>query len=248
MRASLLSRPAGHRTPGETAGAPRARIGLTARQDIALTAMLVLLGGLLFVVTPLAALGVGISRFLISLLVLAFSLLVILIARNQIAALIAWAGAGAIAIGAALVLLAPPSSASAIVAIHAATTTGMLICSYVIARVLFAPGPITLHRVIGAIVLYLNLGLAFATMYRLLCDILPGALQGIETGTSEMKTFSSLIYFSLVTLTSTGYGDVLPLHPVARSLTNLEAVLGQIYPATLIAAMVTQHLDWRHHR
>ena len=54
--------------------------------------MLVLLCGWLFIVTPLAALGICISHLLISLLVLAFSLLVILIARNRTAALIAWSG------------------------------------------------------------------------------------------------------------------------------------------------------------
>jgi hypothetical protein len=209
--------------------------------------MLVLLGTLLFVVTPLAALQSGIPRILISLLVLAFSLLVILIARNRIAALVAWAGAASVATGTALVVIAPATSYTATVAIHAATAAGTLICSYVIARALFAPGPITLHRVIGAVVLYLNLALVFATTYRRLYDIVPGALQGVEFGKDEIQMFSSLVYFSLVTLTSTGYGDVVPIHPVARSLANFEATIGQIYPATLIAALVTQHLEWRRH-
>jgi hypothetical protein len=250
MRASVSLRAAGHtapRTAAKTAGVSPDPLGLTARQDRALTAMLVLLAGLLFFVTPLAALGIEISHLLISLLSLGFSLLVVLIARNRIAALIAWTGAGSVAAGTALALLGPSSWSSAVVAIHSATTVGMLICTYVIARALFAAGPITLHRVIGAVVLYLNLGLAFAMMYRLLCEISPGALQGIDVGAGEAQTFSALSYFSLVTLTSTGYGDVLPIHPIARSLANLEAIIGQIFPATLIAALVTQHLDWRHH-
>ncbi len=45
----------------------------------------------------------------------------------------------------------------------------------------------------------------------------------------------NLIYFSFVTLTTTGYGDIVPLHPYARSLANIEAVIGQLYPATLLA-------------
>ena len=248
MRANLLSTPTGNGTPAAAAETSPARIGLTARQDLALTAMLVLLGGLAFIVTPLAALGIAISHLLISLLALAFSLLVILIARNRTAALIAWTGAGSVAVSTALILLAPPVSFSATVVIHSATALGMLICSYVIGHALFAPGPITLHRVIGAVVLYLNLALAFATLYRLLCDIFPGALQGIEVATGETQTFSALVYFSLVTLTSTGYGDILPIHPVARSLANLETVIGQMYPVTLVAALVTQDLEWRHHR
>jgi hypothetical protein len=54
-----------------------------------------------------------------------------------------------------------------------------------------------------------------------------------------------MIYFSFVTLTSTGFGDIVPIHPLLRSLANVEAVIGQLYPATLIAALVTQHLDAR---
>jgi hypothetical protein len=45
-----------------------------------------------------------------------------------------------------------------------------------------------------------------------------------------------------VTLTTTGYGDIAPLHPFARSLANIEAIIGQIYPATLLARLVTLEL------
>ena len=114
-----------------------------------------------------------------------------------------------------------------------------------VAWALFASGLITIHRVIGAVVLYLTIGLAFATLYRLVCDIVPDALQGIATGADALQTFNSMLYFSLVTLTSVGYGDIIPIYSVARSLANLEAVIGQIFPATLIAALVTQHLAWR---
>jgi hypothetical protein len=51
-----------------------------------------------------------------------------------------------------------------------------------------------------------------------------------------------LICFRFVTLTTTGYGDVFPLHPIARSLCNLEAIFGQLYPATLLARLVTLEL------
>jgi hypothetical protein len=49
-----------------------------------------------------------------------------------------------------------------------------------------------------------------------------------------------------VTLTTTGYGDIVPLHPYARSLANIEAVIGQLYPATLVARLVTLELKSRH--
>ena len=234
------------RAAAEREGVAPESLGLTAGQDIALTAMLVLQGILLFIGTPLAALGVGSSRLIISLLLLVFALLVILIARGRTAALVAWSGAGCVAIGAVLVIAAPSSrSFSSTVAVHSASALGMAVCSYVIARALFAPGPITLHRVIGAVVLYLTVGLVFATTYRVVLDIVPDALRGIEAGVDEIQTFSAGVYFSLVTLSSTGYGDIIPIHPIARSLANLESIIGQMYPATLVAALVTQHLEWR---
>ena len=51
-----------------------------------------------------------------------------------------------------------------------------------------------------------------------------------------------MIYLSFVTFTSTGYGDIVPVHPLARSLCNLEAVIGQLYPAILIGRLVTLEL------
>ena len=56
----------------------------------------------------------------------------------------------------------------------------------------------------------------------------------------------NLIYFSFVTLTTIGYGDVVPLHPYARGLANVEAIIGQLYPATLLARLVTLELAVRH--
>jgi hypothetical protein len=50
-----------------------------------------------------------------------------------------------------------------------------------------------------------------------------------------------MLYFSLSALTTTGSGDILAVHPLVRSLANLEAVIGQLYPATLLARLVTLH-------
>src|SRR5260221_5186339 len=56
---------------------------------------------------------------------------------------------------------------------------------------------------------------------------------------------SNLIYFSFVTLTTTGYGDIFPVHPIARSLCNVEAIFGQLFPATLLARLVTLEIEHR---
>jgi hypothetical protein len=55
----------------------------------------------------------------------------------------------------------------------------------------------------------------------------------------DLALASSLFYLSFVTLTSTGYGDIVPVHPLARSLCNIESIIGQLYPATILARLVT---------
>lgn len=54
-----------------------------------------------------------------------------------------------------------------------------------------------------------------------------------------------MVYFSFVTLTSVGYGDIVPVNPIARALSNLEAIPGPLYLATLLARLVTLELDQR---
>lgn len=63
----------------------------------------------------------------------------------------------------------------------------------------------------------------------------------MPTPPTTTRTPASCFIFSLTTLTSTGYGDILPVHPLARSLANLEAVIGQLLLAVLLARLVSQH-------
>jgi hypothetical protein len=59
---------------------------------------------------------------------------------------------------------------------------------------------------------------------------------------------NAITYFSLSALTTAGFGDIVPMHPFARSLANLEAIIGQLYPATLLARIVTLELAHRRAR
>jgi hypothetical protein len=104
------------------------------------------------------------------------------------------------------------------------------------------------HRIIGAVLVYLNVGLAFMSLYCFVALIVPGAFSGLGQLQDNLAVASNLIYFSFVTLTSVGYGDIVPVHPVARSLTNIETIIGQLYPATLLARLVTLELKWRHNK
>jgi hypothetical protein len=114
----------------------------------------------------------------------------------------------------------------------------------VVAQAVFASGRITYHRIVGAILLYLLLAVAFATLFAFSGLSIPDAFKGIAFE-DDSALASSLFYLSFVTLTSTGYGDVVPMHPLARSLCNIESIVGQLYPATILARLVTLELEMR---
>jgi hypothetical protein len=117
--------------------------------------------------------------------------------------------------------------------------------TWVIGGAVFGPGRVTLHRVQGAVVLYLNFALLFFFFYRLLYAHIPDAFGGLPAGRIEQGAGASLLYFSFSTLTTTGFGDITPLHPMARSFANFEAVIGQLYPATLLARLVSLEIEHR---
>jgi voltage-gated potassium channel Kch len=116
----------------------------------------------------------------------------------------------------------------------------------VVARAVFAPGRVTYHRLVGTLLLYLMIGTTFAGLYGTLGLLVPHAFRGMHPRENGPAVIAHALYFSFVTLTTAGYGDVIPLHPLTRGLSNLEAVIGQLFPATLIARMVTLELAGRH--
>jgi hypothetical protein len=97
-------------------------------------------------------------------------------------------------------------------------------------------GPITFHRLHGAVAAYLLLGVIWAYAYALVGLLRPGAFSGPVSPADGPRGF---YYFSFVTLATLGYGDVLPVHPAARSLATLEAVTGTLYLAILLARLVS---------
>jgi hypothetical protein len=117
--------------------------------------------------------------------------------------------------------------------------TGLLALLLLLAVVLvhtLRDGPITFHRIQGGIAAYLLLGVAWAHAYALVALLRPGAFSGALSAGDGPRAF---LYFSFVTLTTVGYGDVLPVHPAARSLAMLEAVAGPLYLAILLARLVS---------
>jgi hypothetical protein len=114
----------------------------------------------------------------------------------------------------------------------------------VVGRAVFSRGRVTYHRIMGAILVYLAIAVAFAALFVFVGLLAPKAFSGMSIEDSPALA-SNLIYFSFVTLTSTGYGEIYPVHPLARSLCNLETIVGQLFPATLLARLVSLEIEGR---
>ncbi|MDI9847528.1 ion channel [Rhodoblastus sp. 17X3] len=112
----------------------------------------------------------------------------------------------------------------------------------VVARAVFAKGPVTIHRIIGAVLLYMLIALIFVALYLFIGETFPGAFENLVIADSP-RLGADTIYFSFTTLTSVGFGDMFPIHPIARSLCNLESICGQLFPAILIARLVSLHIE-----
>ena len=105
-------------------------------------------------------------------------------------------------------------------------------------------GPITRQRVQGSIVIYLLLGLIWAEAYTLSAHLDSDAFAG-NLGSGQSALSARLTYFSFVTLTTVGYGDILPTNLLTRTLANLEGLIGQLFPAILIARLVSMEIAAR---
>jgi hypothetical protein len=210
--------------------------------DSLLTALTILLLVMMFVVAPLQALGIfafQVCELLLAIFLVA-GVFVMSGSRTAVAAMLV---ALAMIVTGAVLRIRSPSILDLNLFAGAWLIVGVTL-AWTVARATFAPGRITYHRVIGAVLLYLTIALIFAAMFTFLGTFDPKAFIGLPVQDSP-KLATQLIYFSLTTLTTTGYGDVAPLHPLARSLCNLEAVFGQLYPATLVARLVTLELAHR---
>jgi hypothetical protein len=148
---------------------------------------------------------------------------------------------------AALALLIRWASAAGVPGDHTAwrELSGLITLSLfaaVVAAQVYRAGPVTHHRIQGAVAVYLLLGLAWASAYALLHHLRPGAFTGSLDAAALPHTW---IYYSFVTLTTTGYGDISPVHPVARSLAIAEAVAGQLYIAITLARLMALYVGAR---
>jgi hypothetical protein len=209
--------------------------------DRGLSAMLVLLVILIFVVQPLGEIGVAgraVTTLVFSLMLIssvwavagtrrsAVVVGVVVTATLLVRWLRLWLGSGSLVFPSALVSL-----------------VFCVVVALVVLAQVFRAGRITVHHVQGAVAAYLLLGMAWAFAYELVVFEWPAAfvMPAVDATTSR-ELISHFVYFSFVTLTTVGYGDVTAIHPFARSLVTIEALVGQLFPAILLARLVSMEL------
>jgi hypothetical protein len=106
-------------------------------------------------------------------------------------------------------------------------------------------GPVTPNRIVGAVAVYLLVALLFALLFDLLDRVAPGAFTLEPEPLPSTPAGARFFYLSVITLTSLGLGSVAPLHPFARALVMVEAVVGQFYTTVLVARLVSLEVAHR---
>ena len=124
------------------------------------------------------------------------------------------------------------------------TSTNILFFGYVIAQLImqvFSTRLVTRETISGSICIYLLMGYFWTFLY-ILCDFVwPDSFEGLVP--SQLHTQYNYLYYSFVTLTTLGYGDITPVTPPAQSLAIMEAITGQLYLTVMVARLVGMHIS-----
>jgi hypothetical protein len=211
--------------------------------DIGLTLVSMSLGILIFVIFPLRQAGIA-GRFFIDFVMVTLMISGALV-MNQ-SRIVTGITIGIVFLAATVLwasrffphpLLEQFSSALSVIT--------QLLYVRIVLLVMFRQGPVSWSRIQGGICAYLLIGMAWASAFDLVEQVRPGAFHFVSEPVNADQLASKLIYFSFATLTTVGYGDVLPVHPYARSLAIAEAIVGQLFPAILIGALVAMAMQAR---
>ncbi|VAW67696.1 hypothetical protein MNBD_GAMMA08-1900 [hydrothermal vent metagenome] len=121
-----------------------------------------------------------------------------------------------------------------------------LVTSIVVAfkSVFFSP-IITLNHLVGASCIYLLLGIIGAILYSNLFFISPDSFNGLSNMNKKIH-FSEFMYYSYVTLTTLGFGDITPISPVAKTMSFMQAIVGQLYLTIMVAGLVGKAISNKH--
>jgi len=212
-------------------------------RDPSLTALLILELCTVFLAAPLAAEGMPLARAVADTLLLAVLVILVMLSRRPGAIVMILLGLAAIATSFLLRGEWPPVSITVLRRVGDVLSFSAL--TWVVADAVYAPGRITSHRLQGAVVVYLSLATIFAAIFSLIWELSPSAFAGLPAARDDLSVIATMMYFSLTSLTTSGYGDIVAVDPFARSLANLESILGQFFLAITVARLVTLELQDR---
>jgi hypothetical protein len=206
-------------------------------QEYSLTALLVMLVVTLFVVTPLASSAIiGSEITLCFVAALTITGVAVVSGRRSVIIVVMLLAASGIGLD-----WAAHFEHQRLLSImdNLVRLAFVLTLAVIVTVQVFRPGNVTHHRVQGAICVYLLAGLAWSYSFDILWVLDHSAFHVTEVYDAVPRRTGMLRYFSFVTLTTLGYGDILPVSPIARSLATSEALFGQLYPAVMIARLVS---------
>lgn len=104
-------------------------------------------------------------------------------------------------------------------------------------------GGINANRLTGAVCVYLLLGISLGLVNIIIFHIRPESFTGMESSADHRKIFD-LVYYSFVTMTTLGYGDITPVSPLAKAIAYISAVAGQFYVAILVSGLVGMYITY----
>lgn len=126
----------------------------------------------------------------------------------------------------------------------ALTVTWLSYALWIITAHLFQQTDVRIDTILGAVVVYLLVAVAFSMLFQALELTSPGSFSGLSADVYEDRPAlgDAMLYFSLVCITTMGYGDIVPVSDLARPLAAIEGVFGQLYLAVMIARLVGLHI------
>jgi voltage-gated potassium channel Kch len=139
-----------------------------------------------------------------------------------------------------------PSARLTVVSLASSVTFLSVLAVLVLVHV-FREGEVNFHRIRGGIAVYLIIGTVLANAYYMIELLDPASFTSAIPGVVRFTRWE-FMYFSFVTLTTLGYGDVLPVSQTAQSLTMAEGLIGQLLPVVLIARLVSLEIEHRRQR
>lgn len=131
-----------------------------------------------------------------------------------------------------------------LILLYTVSTTGYLI--FIIALIvnqIFTGATITVNKILGGVATYILIGHVWASLYVTIYIINPASFQHSDGLIQQHEALKHLSYFSFITLTTIGYGDIIAMGTAARILAMLEGLIGQLFPAIFIAKLVSLQIE-----